>query len=72
MLHDGVVVARSLFAPQDTTYLRYLDSFTNGTAEPRVVQVAWGGATGAYDDGGRAVVAVTSSGDATSTAPTRS
>ncbi len=64
VLHDGVVIARSIFAPKDTTYLRYVDSVTNSTAEPRVVQVAWGGATGAYDDGGRAAVAVTSSGDA--------
>ena len=64
VLHDGVVVARSIFAPHDTTYLRYLDTFFNSTADARLVQVAWGGATGAYDDGGRALVAVTSSGDA--------
>ena len=64
VLHEGIVVARSIFAPKDTTYLRYVDTLYNGTTEPRVVQVAWGGATGAYDDGGRAAVAVTSSGDA--------
>ena len=64
VLHDGVVVARAIFAPADTTYLRYVDTLHNSTAEPRVVQLAWGGATGAYDDGGRATVAVTSSGDA--------
>ena len=64
VLHDGVVVARSIFAPKDTNYLRYLDTVYNATTEPRVVQVAWGGATGAYDDGGRATVAATSSGDA--------
>lgn len=63
VLHDGVVVARSLFAPQDTNYLRYVDTFHNGSTEPRVVQVAWGGATGVYDDGGRVTVAATSSGD---------
>ncbi len=28
-----------------------------------MVEVAWGGAVGAYDDGGRAAVAATSSGD---------
>ena len=64
VLHDGVVVARSIFAPKDATYLRYVDTVHNATTGLRVVQVAWGGATGAYDDGGRAAVAVTSSGDA--------
>lgn len=64
VLYDGVVVARSLFAPKENKYLRYLDTVHNSTTELRVVQVAWGGATGAYDDGGRAAVAVTSSGDA--------
>ncbi len=63
VLHDGVVVARSIFAPKDTNYLRYVDTLHNATAQLRVVQVAWGGATGAYDDGGRAAVAATSSGD---------
>ncbi len=63
VLHDGVVVSRSLFAPKDTTYLRYVDSVHNGSTEPRLVQVAWGGATGAYEDGGRVAVAATSSGD---------
>ncbi|MGD9905379.1 MAG: amidase family protein, partial [Vicinamibacterales bacterium] len=61
---DGVVVARAIYAPRDTTWLRYVDSVTNSTDEPRVVQVAWGGAVGAYDDGGRVAVATTSSGDA--------
>lgn len=63
LLHDGVVVARAIFAPPDTNYLRYYDSVTNATDAPRIVEVAWGGATGAYDDGGRVTVAVTSSGD---------
>jgi amidase len=63
VVHDGVVVARSIFAPGDTTYLRYVDTFTNSTAEPRIVQVAWGGATGAYDDGGRVAVAETANRD---------
>ncbi len=63
VLHDGVVVARSIFAPTDTNYLRYVDTVHNATAQLRVVQVAWGGTTGAYDDGGRAAVAATSSGD---------
>lgn len=63
VLHDGVVVSRALFAPADTSYLRYYDAFTNSTTEPRTIEVAWGGATGAYDDGGRVAVATTSSGD---------
>ena len=62
-LHDGVVVARAIYAPRDTNYLRYLDTFFNSTDEPRTVRVAWGGATGAFEDGGRVTVATTSSGD---------
>lgn len=65
VLHDGVAVARGLLAPAGTDYLRYYDSFTNTAAEPRTIEVAWGGATGAYDDGGRVAVATTSSGDRT-------
>ncbi|MEZ5294426.1 MAG: amidase family protein [Vicinamibacterales bacterium] len=63
VLADGVVVARAIFAPSGEDYLRYYDSFFNATPEPRVVEVAWGGATGAYEDGGLVAVAVTSSGD---------
>ncbi len=63
LLQDGIVVARALMAPRDTTYLRYFDSFTNTTDGVRVVQVAWGGAAGAYADGGLVAVAATSSGD---------
>ena len=59
-----MVVARALFAPKDATCLRYFDSVTNSTDEPRTVEVAWGGAAGAYEDGGRTAVAATSSGDA--------
>src|SRR3954468_1827031 len=43
---SGIVVDRGLFAPKDTNYLRYVDSFTNTTTEPRIVSVAWGGAAG--------------------------
>ena len=63
VLHDGIVVARAIYAPKDTHYLRYFDTFTNTTDEPRTVEVAWGGAAGAYEDGGRVAVAATSSGD---------
>jgi len=63
VLHGGIVVARGLYAPADTTYLRYFDRYTNVTGEDRVVEVAWGGAAGAFEDGGRVTVAATSSGD---------
>ena len=63
VLHDGIVVSRAIYAPKDTSYLRYVDTFLNSGTEPRVVRVAWGGATGAFEDGGRVAVAVTSSGD---------
>lgn len=63
ILHSGIVVDRAIFAPKDTNYLRYIDSFTNVADHARVVRVAWGGASGAYDDGGRVTVAMTSNGD---------
>jgi amidase len=62
-LRGGVVVSRAVYAPQDADYLRYFDSFTNASDEDRLVDVAWGGAVGAYDEGGLAAVATTSSGD---------
>jgi amidase len=63
VLGGDVIVARALFAPADTDYLRYFDSFTNASDEDRLVEVAWGGAAGAYDEGGLVAVATTSSGD---------
>jgi amidase len=63
VVQDGIVVERAIFAPKDTNYLRYLDSFTNVTGEPRTVSVAWGGAAGAFEDGGRMTVAATSNND---------
>ncbi len=63
LLEGGIVVSRALFAPKDTDYLRYFDSYTNVTAEPRVVEVAWGGAAGAFGDGGQTAIATTASGD---------
>jgi amidase len=59
----GMVVARAIHAPRDADYLRYVDSFTNATDEPRTVDVAWGGAAGAYAEGGLVAVATTSNGD---------
>ncbi len=63
VLHDGIIVARGITTSTDTSYLRYFDTFTNTADEERLVQVAWGGATGAFDDGGRVAVAATSDGD---------
>jgi amidase len=63
VLEDGILVARAILAPKDQDYLRYFDTFTNSTGEARVVRVAWGGAAGAFQDGGRLAVAETSSGD---------
>ena len=63
VFQDGIVIARDITVWTPTNYLRYVDSFTNTTAEERIVQVAWGGAVGAYDDGGRAAIATTSDGD---------
>ncbi len=63
VLVEGVVVARDITSQKHTDYLRYLDTFTNTADQDRIVQVAWGGAVGAYDDGGRAMVAATADGD---------
>ena len=60
---DGVVVDRNITTRPQTNYLRYVDTFTNTTDEDRVLRVAWGGAVGAYQDGGLATVATTSDGD---------
>ncbi len=65
VLVAGIAVDRAIFAPKDTNYLRYVDSFTNTTTTPRRVSVAWGGATGAFEDGGRVAVATTSDGNRT-------
>jgi amidase len=63
VLTEGILVSRGITSSKDTQYLRYVDTFTNASAEERIVQVAWGGAAGAYDDGGRVAVATTASGD---------
>ena len=63
-LVEAVLVSRGITTSRGTPYLRYLDTFTNTAREERVVRIAWGGAVGAYADGGRVVVAATSSGDA--------
>lgn len=63
VLHEGILAARGITTSTDTPYLRYFDSFTNTTDEDRSVRVAWGGAVGAVDDGGRVTIAATSNGD---------
>ena len=63
VLYGDVLVSRGLFAPRDANYLRYVDSYTNVAAEPRLIRVAWGGAAGAFEDGGRLTVATSSNGD---------
>jgi amidase len=63
VLHGDVVIARALFAPRDADYLRYVDSYTNTSAESRVIDVAWGGAAGAFEDGGPLAVATSSNGN---------
>src|SRR5687767_6900482 len=60
---DGVVVDRNITTRPHTDYLRYVDTFTNTADQDRIVQVAWGGAVGVYEDGGIATVATTSDGD---------
>jgi amidase len=60
---SGIAIDRAIYAPKDTNYLRYVDSYTNTSSEPRVIGVAWGGAAGAFDDGGRVNVATTSDGN---------
>jgi amidase len=62
---EGVVVDRNITTQPHTNYLRYVDTFTNTTDQDRILQVAWGGAVGAYRDGGFAAVATTSDGDNT-------
>ncbi len=62
-LCGGIVVARAIYAPPDTDYLRYFDSFTNVADEDRSVEVAWGGAVGAFEEGGLVAIATTSNGD---------
>lgn len=63
LLTEGVLVSRGVTTSKETQYLRYVDAFTNSTSEDRIVQVAWGGAAGAYEDGGQMTIASTANGD---------
>ena len=65
VMAGDVAIARSLFARKDADYLRYFDALTSFAREERVVEVAWGGACGAYEDGGRVRVAATANGNLT-------
>src|SRR4051794_4521927 len=59
VLTEGILVSRGVTTSKETQYLRYVDTFMNATAEDRIVQVAWGGAAGAYEDGGEVAIAAT-------------
>ena len=63
VLSEGILVSRGITTSKDTQHLRYFDTFTNTSGEERIVQVAWGGAAGAYEDGGQAAIAATANGD---------
>jgi len=63
VVRGDIMVSRAIFAPSNADYLRYFDSFTNVADQDRIVDVAWGGATGAYEDGGLVAVATSSTGD---------
>src|SRR6476660_2647676 len=63
VLAEGILVSRGITTSKETQYLRYLDTLTNTTAEERTIQLAWGGAAGAYDDGGQVAIATTANGD---------
>src|SRR5215212_10227181 len=52
VLANQILVSRAIFAPKATTWLRYFDTFTNTSTRPLTVDAAWGGAAGAYEDGG--------------------
>ena len=63
LLVEGIVVSRGITTAKDSHYLRYFDTFTNAADEERLIEVAWGGAAGAFSDGGLVHIAATSSGD---------
>jgi Asp-tRNA(Asn)/Glu-tRNA(Gln) amidotransferase A subunit family amidase len=58
-----IAVARSIYASPAGDTLRYFDAFSSFATEPLTVEVAWGGACGAYEEGGRATVAATGNGN---------
>ena len=65
LIYGEVLVSRGIYAPKDANYLRYVDTYSNAAAADRLVDVAWGGAAGAFDDGGPVSVATSSNGNAT-------
>ncbi len=65
VLSGDILVARAIYAPQDANYLRYVDSYTNASSDSRLIDVAWGGAAGVFEDGGLVTVATSSNGHAT-------
>jgi hypothetical protein len=63
VLDGDIVISRAIYAPKNSNYLRYVDSYTNTAKDDRVVNAAWVGAAGAFEDGGPVTVATTSNGD---------
>ncbi|MEP7356755.1 MAG: hypothetical protein ABI847_05910 [Anaerolineales bacterium] len=61
VLTGTIRVARSLYAPANANWLRYVDTFTNTSGSSRTVWVAWGGDLGSADD---TLTTASSSGDA--------
>lgn len=62
VVNSNVSVRRAIYAPDNTDYLRYIDTFTNTGTSVRKVAVAWGGDLGSDSS---TTVAASSSGDRT-------
>ena len=65
VVQGDVLIARAVYAPKEASYLRYVDSYFNNAKDARVIDVAWGGASGAFEDGGLVTVATSSDGNRT-------
>jgi amidase len=62
---DGVTVSRAVLIKRSANYGRWLDTFTNTTAAPVILKVAFGGQSGTGPSGtGSSAIVNTSSGDA--------
>jgi len=57
---NGIQVVRSVFAPANQNWLRYVDTFHNISSQPRYVYLSWGGGLGSFS---QTYPAATSSGD---------
>ncbi len=59
----GVVASRAVYVPEGEDYLRYVDRFTNMSGSTISLELVYGGAIGAYADGGYPEIAATSDDD---------